>query len=230
MFRKLRIARRLTLLVVGGAGLVLGGTAIQSTFLAQHLLEEELEGKARAIAVATANQIATVERAVAVAADGLTATLEELAPSTERVVPLIESVLRRCPRAYGSALALDPSLPEARIAPYVYRSGGDLVSMNLAEGEYNYEIWDWFVLPRELRQPVWTEPYFDEGAGNILMATYAVPLLRRADTEGFWGVVTCDLSLEWLSELLESLPLGQSGYAFLISPAAVSSPTLRKST
>ncbi len=31
----------------------------------------------------------------------------------------------------------------------------------------------------ELKTPVWSEPYFDEGAGNILMATYSVPFFQR---------------------------------------------------
>lgn len=216
-FRKLRIAPRLTLLVVIGGGLVLGATVWQGSVLAERFLRKELEAKAEALAVATANEITAVERGVAVGADGIAAALEELTPPTKRITPLIESVLRRCPRAFGSAVAFAPGASGRRNSPYVYRSGDKLVHVDLAEGGYKYEIWDWYTLPKELRRPVWTEPYFDVGGGNILMATYSVPLLRAGKQPGFWGVATCDLSLEWLSGLLKSLPLGETGYAFLIS-------------
>ena len=47
------------------------------------------------------------------------------------------------------------------------------------------------------------------------MVTYASPMI---DAQGkFHGVVSCDISLEWLTDLLHSLPLGKDGFAFLVS-------------
>jgi sigma-B regulation protein RsbU (phosphoserine phosphatase) len=86
-----------------------------------------------------------------------------------------------------------------------------------ADGNYRYDVQDWYTLPRDLGHSIWTEPYFDEGAGNILMVTYAVPIRPAGRTNGFLGVATCDVSLEWLTKLLGSLRVGQNGYAFLIS-------------
>ena len=33
--------------------------------------------------------------------------------------------------------------------------------------------WEWFTAPRAAKAAVWTEPYFDEGAGNVTMCTYS---------------------------------------------------------
>ena len=65
---------------------------------------------------------------------------------------------------------------------------------------------------------MWSEPYFDEGAGNIVMATYSVPFYR-SDKEGrkLMGIVTADISLKWLQEMVSSIKIAETGYAFLIS-------------
>ena len=63
-------------------------------------------------------------------------------------------------------------------------------------------------------RPSWTEPYYDEGGGNIVMATYAVPVhLTRRPGARSPAVVTGDISLFWLRRLLQGLDLGETGYA-----------------
>jgi sigma-B regulation protein RsbU (phosphoserine phosphatase) len=50
----------------------------------------------------------------------------------------------------------------------------------------------WFTRPKSLGRGVWSDPYFDEGAGNILMATYSAVF----DLGGsFGGVCTVDIDL-----------------------------------
>ncbi len=39
----------------------------------------------------------------------------------------------------------------------------------------NYPLQDWYQIPHELRRSDWSEPYFDTGGGNALMATLSVP-------------------------------------------------------
>jgi len=80
-------------------------------------------------------------------------------------------------------------------APYTYRGGdwaeGDAFNfLDLADG-YNY--WEgtteWYHSPRsqflyemiEFSEGTWSEPYFDEGAGNIEMVTFSVPFWRTAE-------------------------------------------------
>jgi sigma-B regulation protein RsbU (phosphoserine phosphatase) len=64
---------------------------------------------------------------------------------------------------------------------------------------------------------MWSEPFIDEGGGNVPMLTYSVPLERQGK---FIGVVTVDLSLDYFQVLqgwLSEMRVGREGYAFVVS-------------
>ena len=122
--------------------------------------------------------------------------------SEEEIYNLLHSNLLRNSRIYGSAIAFEPYKHESQqrlFSPYAYKQGDVIRIMDIAERAYDYTKpqYEWFVRTRETRQPVWTEPYFDEGAGDILMVTYAVPFFRNGE---FNGVATVDVSLEDLQQ------------------------------
>jgi signal transduction histidine kinase/DNA-binding response OmpR family regulator len=102
---------------------------------------------------------------------------------------------------YGAAMAFEPETFEGRrlFSPYVYRAGDGLAQLDIAVDSYDYTQpeWKWYCVPREQKKALWTAPYFDEGAGNILMCTYSVPFSRDGK---FWGVTTVDIPLEPLNE------------------------------
>jgi sigma-B regulation protein RsbU (phosphoserine phosphatase) len=51
-----------------------------------------------------------------------------------------------------------------------------------------------------------------------MMVTYSVPFYRTTDgVKYFTGVVTVDITLDWLQELISDLKLYQSGYALILS-------------
>ncbi len=118
---------------------------------------------------------------------------------------------------YGSCIVFRPySFVEGAsgYGPYYYHGTNGLEFVQLAEADYNYFQWDWYRQPRDLGEALWTEPYFDEGGGGVLMTTRTVPF-RRDDL--FWGVATIDIALDQLIAETGKIPLGQSGYAFIIS-------------
>ena len=67
---------------------------------------------------------------------------------------------------------------------------------------------------RTLKAPVWSEPYFDEGGGNVVMTTYAVPFYRpgRGGQRRLAGIATADVSIDWLGRQVSSLRLYRNGY------------------
>jgi sigma-B regulation protein RsbU (phosphoserine phosphatase) len=88
----------------------------------------------------------------------------------------------------------------------------------LGSDSYRYFYLDWYQIPRELNHPEWSVPYFDEGGGNIIMATYSLPFYHDNGSEKrLSGVVTADISLMWLKQLVSNLKVYETGYAFLIS-------------
>jgi len=132
---------------------------------------------------------------------------------------ILRSNVASNPLIFGAALAFEPDeFPGRRLfGPYVYRQGKDLAEIVTTELDYDYTRpeWDWWQLPRKALKGVWTEPYFDEGGGNIYMTTFSAPFFRDGR---FTGVATIDIPLEPLKQLITSLQ-GDQGQRFLLLSA-----------
>ena len=84
-------------------------------------------------------------------------------------------------------------------APYVFRQGDSIKQIDAVSDTYDYtdgshEFWN---KPVTMGKGVWTEPYFDEGAGNIMMSSYAVPFYHKGKLLGVTGI---DMPLHDISE------------------------------
>ncbi len=218
MFRKIRIAPRMALMIIAGAGGILGAVIGYNYISARGLLLEELQQKSNHLARATAFRIEVTGYAVEKVVQSAAFMLTENEHSVAQQYDLLETLVADNPEIFGAAIAPWPRGE----APYVWRAAPParkLLHSDLNADGYQYEIWDWFALPRDLKRTIWTEPYYDEGGGNVLMVTRTAPIWR-ADDE-FAGVITSDVSLEWLRDMLAQLPVGRTGYAFLVSATGV---------
>ena len=132
---------------------------------------------------------------------------------------ILRSNVASNPLVFGAALAFEPNEFSGRklFGPYVYRQGKDLTEIVSTELDYDYTRpeWDWWHLPRKASTGVWTEPYFDEGGGNIYMTTFSAPFFRDGR---FIGVATIDIPLEPLKRLISPLQ-GEQGQRFLLLSA-----------
>jgi sigma-B regulation protein RsbU (phosphoserine phosphatase) len=124
---------------------------------------------------------------------------------------------------FGACVAFEPYAfrPDMEYyAPYCCRSGDSVIYKDLGENSYNYTKWEWYRLPQE-KGHCWGEPYFDRGGGNTLMITYSVPFFYKNTGHKFRGVVTADISLDKLKELISNMKVYQTGYTFLLSSAGI---------
>ena len=125
----------------------------------------------------------------------------DLVTTEDRIYEQLRSNVGDNPLIYGAATAFEPGAFAGRelFAPYVYRGRDGLAAIDIASEAYDYTTgeWEWWTSPRESGDAGWTAPYFDEGAGNILMSTYAVPFTGET---GFRGVTTVDIPLAPLSD------------------------------
>ncbi len=126
------------------------------------------------------------------------------------------------PDVYGGTMAFASGAlsgaPE-RYSPYFYKHDGRIIKANLADDGYAYWAQDWYKETKQQGMPLWSEPYFDEGGGNALMATFSVPVYR-GDLRGgknFFAIITADISIEWLQAILKDMHIYETGHAFILS-------------
>lgn len=151
---------------------------------------------------------------------------DTLTTPEEIQIHLLNTLERYRGLIYGSCLAFEPGQFTPGVthyAPYVYWNNGAPEYRNLVPPEYDHFQWDWYNIPKKTGKALWTEPFYDEGGGNVLMTTRTYPLFRKfADPTNpggkvFWGVATIDIELHALVASLAAIKVAQTGYAILIS-------------
>jgi len=135
---------------------------------------------------------------------------------------MLESLLRENPDVFGAAIAFEPGMYAGlpHMAPYAFRTETGVESTLLFDGQDNYFMEDWYMIPVQLQEPYWSDPYYETSAGydNVLMITYSVPFYTIKDGKRvIAGVTTVDISLQWINNLMENLDVYESGYGFLIT-------------
>jgi sigma-B regulation protein RsbU (phosphoserine phosphatase) len=116
---------------------------------------------------------------------------------------------------FGTTLAFKPTQMNIKLfSPYYYKKENKILYRDLASNDYNYLTKEWYRTPLKEEKPLWSEPYFDEGGGNILMATYSNPIFYKDE---LIAILTIDLSLQKIQEMVSSINILESGYAFILS-------------
>ena len=224
MLRNRGLAFKLILLILSSCILIFTAILEYNYFISKKIIIKNIEENAKNLSLATINRIESVLNPVEKVAENLASVLEtEETISKEKLNEILKRTIENNPEIYGSTAAFEPYMfdrDSLYYAPYYFRNTDqDRLKFTYIGGkDYVYFGYDWYQIPKELGRPNWCEPYFDEGAGNIIMSTYSVPFYRVVEgKKKFAGVVTADISLEWLREIVSSIKIFQSGYGFLIS-------------
>jgi sigma-B regulation protein RsbU (phosphoserine phosphatase) len=216
------IAFKLILFIMSGISLIFSLIFGYNYLYSRRILLKNVEHNARNLALATTNRIDKILRSVEVATMNLATFLQQSDyADEERLLGLIRAFVESNPEIYGSNIAFEPYAYDKNslyFSPYFYKSGDEIEFTYIGGQGYHYFYWTWYQIPKELNRPVWSEPYYDEGGGNIIMCTYSVPLYKSVSGEKeFLGILTADISLEWLQEIVSSIKIFESGYGCLVS-------------
>ncbi|OGV52871.1 MAG: hypothetical protein A2017_17060 [Lentisphaerae bacterium GWF2_44_16] len=190
--------------------------------VSRRLLLKSLEDNAQNLAISTANKLDQFFISASAAPSNIALYLEISSPTEKEILEYQSLILKNSPEIYGICIAFEPYRFHKKsllFAPYFYRkTPAEIVYMDISNDASHYFYADWYQIPKEINKPLWSEPYFDDGAGNVLMSTYSVPFYKNTGKEKkFTGIVTADISLSWLQKQVASLKFFKSGYGFLIS-------------
>ena len=173
---------------------------------ARRSVSEEAVERAQVKLENTILQIDKVLEAVEIAVKNMSWLVADKLDYPDYMYALTQQILRSNPYVVGSAIAFEPGYyPEKGVlfSPYSYRSEKGIRSKQLGTEDYEYHYMDWYLIPKLLGTPYWSEPYFDEGGADMVMTTYSLPLY---DSSGkMYAVFTADISLEWFADKVKEI-------------------------
>lgn len=162
-------------------------------------------------------RINQVLQTVEVAVDNMTWNVEEYLDSPDSMYDLTTQLLKNNPFIVGSAIAFEPYyFPERGMlfSPYSCYEGDSIVHIQLGTEDYEYHYIDWYQIPKLLNKPYWSEPYFDDGGGELIMSTYSKPLYDKNGK--MYAIFTADISLEWFTKLVNSIKPYPRAYNMMV--------------
>lgn len=212
-------AGRLSLNILGLTSFLFVLSIWVTAMFSHQLILMEATKRASDVEAAAASEIRNVLQRVETAAENAVWLVSEKREDETFLYHITAQMVRQNEDIIGSgvAFASDYCGDRPYFSPYSWLDSetGELRSKQLGNENYDYFSMEWFQAPSTSRCAVWSEPYFDEGGGETQMSTYSVPLI--GDDGEVICVVTADISMKWLSELLDSIHPYEGSYAFLLS-------------
>ena len=118
----------------------------------------------------------------------------------------VEHLLALNPNIMGAAVAYNPDYEPKKgepFSPYAHRDSKGIHTKQLNTPEYDYVHQEWYTKPIEQGKATWSEPYLDEGGGEVMMITYSQPLINNNGE--IYAVQTADIALDWLSDIAQKV-------------------------
>ncbi len=204
-------------IIITAAALVEATSAVQY-FFAKNGIREEVEHRAESELHAKSLEIQNVMNVVKVAVENMAWAVEQRLSQPDSMIAVTQKLLADNENIVGSAVAFEPYYYKSKgrqFSPYSYKHDGTTTSKQLGTDEYDYHTMEWYTAPMQSGCGHWSEPYFDEGGGEMMMSTYSMPIRNAAGQ--CVAVFTADVSLDWLSQLINARHIYPSSYNLLLS-------------
>ncbi|MBR7086348.1 MAG: SpoIIE family protein phosphatase [Prevotella sp.] len=210
-----------TLIIIFTAAVLIETTSLVQYFYAREGIREGVQQRAESELAVRNLKINNVMNAVEVAVQNMAWIVELSLDRPDTMYAVTRKMLACNDIIVGSAVAFEPNYyPQKgrQFSPYSYKTAdGTIHSKQLGTDSYDYHRMEWYTVPFQNDRPHWSEPYYDEGGGEMMMSTYSMPI---HDAEGRTvGIFTADVSLDWLSGVINTNPIYPSSYNLLISRA-----------
>jgi len=123
----------------------------------------------------------------------------------------------------GCSISFEPDYFKEKgryFSAYSNRIGANVYTQQEGNDSYQYFYLDWYLLPKLMGQPCWTEPYTDQEEFDDkimdakMIVSYCKPLIGNDGS--FVGALSLDISLEWLSNTISSVKPYPNSYSFLV--------------
>lgn len=130
------------------------------------------------------------------------------------------SMILNNPDFYNSSIAFEPNYFKEYgryFSAYSKHDGDSIRTMQGGNDNYQYFYMDWYLLPKLLDQPCWTEPYMDYDVPSNTSEMVSSYCKALKDPNGkVFAVVNISLSLKWLSNTISAVKPYPNSYSIMI--------------
>jgi len=213
---------RLSLWVVSFAALVFLAAMAYFFTVSRRYVREEAILRATQVVENSVLRLNNILEDVQLSADNLEWLVYRHLEEPEMMMEYSRITVQSNPVLSGCSISFEPNFFEGQYYYSAYSGyiGGNLETEQEGDDDYQYFYLDWYLQPKLLNQPCWTEPYSDweqddaEDRQTQRMVSYCKPLTTP---DGFIGSISLDISLKWLSDNLSPVKPYPHSYSILVS-------------
>ena len=217
---------RLSLWVVLFAAMVFLAAQGYVALLARRSVRSEAVKGAEQVLENTMLRLNGIIEDVEIAADNLEWLVYRNIDSQDRLMEYTRSTVQGNSFLLGCSISLEPYTFKGikYFSAYSNKTGDSVTTIQEGSDDYQYFYMDWYILPKLLNQPCWTEPYSDwesddaESMDTERTISYCKPLTDKDGT--FIGTISLDISLDWLSSVISPVKPYKRAYSVIISRGA----------
>ena len=210
---------RSTLLIIITAAVLMELMSVVQNWYAAKGIREEVQHRAESELRAKSLEIRTVMVGVEMATKNMRWAVEERLSSADGMYDLARHLVENTEMMVGCALAFEPNFyPEKGqlYEPYAFRnSQGTMELRQIASSSHNYLDSEWYRMGSGREDGYWSEPYYDNSGAKMMLCSYILPF--HSPSGEVAGVICADVSLEWLSDVINARQIYPSSYNLMIS-------------
>ena len=215
---------RLSLWIVLLSSLVFLAALNYLFFLARQTVRREAEQRAVQILDNTVLRVNGILEDVEIAADNLEWLVKRSIDAPDKMVDYAQEIVRNNSVLTSGSISFEPYFyPEKGLyySIFAYRTySGDVRWQQEGDEDYQYFYLDWYLFPKLLQKPCWTEPYDDVDESDDkdmdtgMIVSYCKPIFKEDSV--LVGSISLDVSLKWLSETVTAVKPYPNSYCILV--------------
>ncbi|MBQ2223104.1 MAG: signal protein, partial [Bacteroidales bacterium] len=221
LLRKSLSARLSWLTVIFAAVLFLG--ALSFLFKqSQDTIFKEAFSRATQVLDNTAQRVEVILDKVELSTKNLAWVVQRQIASSDSMFVYSRSIVDQTPFLSGCSISFEPyHYPERGRYFSIYScrdDDGNVITNQEGDDLYQYFYMDWYLQAKLLDQPTWIEPFMDYSPNDAyspgISSSYSWPIYDH--NKKFCGVVSNDISLQWLSNTISEMKPYPHSYSIMV--------------
>ena len=210
---------RSSVAVIVLVALLIEATTVIQYWFASRGIREEVHHRAKTELKVKSMEIRNVMSTVQVAIDNMAWAVEARIDQPDSIYTILRKIVKENSTIVGCGVTfIADYYPEKGhwFEPYVAeRDNGDIEQAQIGGPTHDYLNTDWHLKGMAAGKGYWSEPYYDNAGARMMLCTYTIPIHDK--TGRTVGLLGSDVSLDWLSSMVNARHIYPTSYNVMIS-------------